>query len=44
MPKAIYLAEQKYQEAVTKFNEIKKITQLQQDNTEKCVADFNKGS
>lgn len=44
MPKAIALAESKYQEAVSKFNEIKKATQLQQDYTEKCVADFNKGS
>eukprot|EP00347_Sterkiella_histriomuscorum_P023264 403335317 len=44
MPKPIQQAEQKYQEAITKFNEIKKATQAQQEYTERCVSDFNKGS
>ena len=44
MPKPIQQAEQRYAEAVNKFNEIKKSTQNQQEYTEKCVAEFNKGS
>ncbi|CDW85886.1 UNKNOWN [Stylonychia lemnae] len=44
MPKPIQLAEQRYNEALAKFNDIKKSTQIQQEYTERCVSDFNKGS
>lgn len=44
MPKPIQQAEQRYQEAIGKFEEIKKATQAQQEYTERCVSDFNKGS
>ena len=44
LPKLIQQTEQKYQEAVAKFNEIKKATQAQLEYTERCVSDLNKGS
>ena len=44
MPKPIQQAEQKYQESIMKYNELKKSCSNQQEYTEKCVADFNKGS
>jgi hypothetical protein len=44
MPPLLRQAESKYQEAVLKLGEFKKSSAAQQEQTEKCVADFNKGS
>ena len=44
MPRLLQDAEKKYQDAIVKLQELKKSSAQQQDMTEKCVADFNKGS
>ena len=44
MPKAIQQAEQKYLDSVNKVTELKKSSQLFQEQSEKSQADFNKGS
>lgn len=43
MPPLLQQAERKYQEAVQKLAEFKKSSAAQQEETEKCVANFNKG-